>query len=234
MKRLLILVFVLIFVSVVYAQCPITPGRHGVEVEGICYDCGEVDGVCPEDFGVDCIVCDEDCEVCEEPPEEPPEEEEEPAECDIIEFCEDYDVDTCTLDPCSIGSGTVDDYDIGDSVCYVMCTDEDDGVCLEAECVTCPYVCEACGEIGCAIDEAECDSIIAICESDENCNDCDNLELCEDEAFIEYCNSLKEPEEDVIDYEPYEEEPFPIFTLFNLILTSFILVGFYVFIHKKR
>ena len=36
-------------------------GLQGVEFCGQCYNCGEVDGVCPRLFGVDCS--DPDCEV---------------------------------------------------------------------------------------------------------------------------------------------------------------------------
>lgn len=34
----------------------------GVEIIGVCYNCGVDDEVCPEDFGANCKVVDSDCE----------------------------------------------------------------------------------------------------------------------------------------------------------------------------
>lgn len=44
------------------SQCA-TQGVHGVEIAGYCFDCGESDGICPEDFGVSEADCpgDNDC-----------------------------------------------------------------------------------------------------------------------------------------------------------------------------
>ncbi len=79
MKRFLVLFFVLIFVSSVYAAC--TPGTvttapcnaecDGIKIEDKCYDCGADDGVCPRDFGVNCDSypdCD-DCNIDKTKPE---------------------------------------------------------------------------------------------------------------------------------------------------------------------
>lgn len=55
----LFLLFLVSFVSA--AQCPITPGSHGAQIGGQCYDCGVDDGVCPIDYGANCLVRDDDC-----------------------------------------------------------------------------------------------------------------------------------------------------------------------------
>lgn len=34
---------------------------HGVQICGFCYDCGISDGVCPEIYGADCLIRDDDC-----------------------------------------------------------------------------------------------------------------------------------------------------------------------------
>lgn len=60
---LILLVGVSYFVSAV-SECYDGPGdKHGVEIDGTCYDCGEIDGVCPTLYGADCSKNpDKDCE----------------------------------------------------------------------------------------------------------------------------------------------------------------------------
>lgn len=75
MKKILILIFILIFVSSVYAACDNPQSGYtctdatkntecgGIKVEGLCWDCNHLnrDEICPEDFGATCIVEDIDC-----------------------------------------------------------------------------------------------------------------------------------------------------------------------------
>ena len=71
MKRLVIF-FVLILGLVSFASAAVhpycnpgnDPNIHGVYINGECYDCGEDDLVCPENYGADCgTVADVDCAV---------------------------------------------------------------------------------------------------------------------------------------------------------------------------
>ncbi len=257
MKKYFILVFVLIFISSVYAQCGDPQSDYdptystasgcnsdcfkGVKIEGKCYDCGyDGDDVCPEDF-FDAGTCDTvDCDCIGY--ENDPKCTGEGFDCSVIEKCEDYDTDTCELDPCpdktntdgTINEFIVDDELVEGAIGNVMCMIEPDDICI-----TC-YICEACGSVGCTGDEAGCIEQQVACGADENeyCNDCDDeelLRLCDDPAFIEYCDSLKEPlGEEIIDVVEEPIKKFPIFTWFNLIITSLILIGFYIFIHKKK
>lgn len=60
-KRFLIILVLIISLPIALAECN---GKNGgVEVNGNCYDCGEADNVCPEDFGVECKAVDPDCRM---------------------------------------------------------------------------------------------------------------------------------------------------------------------------
>ncbi len=58
-KRFLIIFFLIICLPIALAECD---GKNGgIEIDGMCYDCGVADNVCPEDFGAECKVVDPDC-----------------------------------------------------------------------------------------------------------------------------------------------------------------------------
>lgn len=40
---------------------PCNPANGGVQICGLCYDCGAIDGVCPELYGKICSIADGDC-----------------------------------------------------------------------------------------------------------------------------------------------------------------------------
>ena len=45
------------------------PDKHGVYINGVCFDCGEDDGICPDDYGASCKISgiiDPDCEYVED------------------------------------------------------------------------------------------------------------------------------------------------------------------------
>ena len=64
MKKSVSILFVLLLlgsINFVFAQCPITPGAHGVKIGDQCFDCGMSDGICPIEFGVTEACFDPDC-----------------------------------------------------------------------------------------------------------------------------------------------------------------------------
>lgn len=58
-KRFLLILFLIISLPIVFAECD--EKRGGVKIEDKCYDCGTPDKVCPKDFGADCKIIDPDC-----------------------------------------------------------------------------------------------------------------------------------------------------------------------------
>jgi len=73
MKKLVLLILFLLFmINGIYFVCSYEPGsclyedRGGVMIGGTCYTCGIPDGVCPEDYNVNCddypdCDCDDSC-----------------------------------------------------------------------------------------------------------------------------------------------------------------------------
>ena len=62
---LFIIIFIivaLIFSHFMFAEKEVTVTTHGVQICNENYDCGEEDGISPEDFGAYCIIKDPDCQ----------------------------------------------------------------------------------------------------------------------------------------------------------------------------
>lgn len=59
MKKRVVLVLLLLIGLPLVTACESEKG--GIEVDGNCYECGKLDGICPKDFNVECKVIDLDC-----------------------------------------------------------------------------------------------------------------------------------------------------------------------------
>lgn len=61
MKKEVVLVLLLLISLPLVTACESEKG--GVEVDGECYECGELDNICPADFGAECNIVDPDCNL---------------------------------------------------------------------------------------------------------------------------------------------------------------------------
>lgn len=192
-----------------------------------CRSCDEITS-CP-DYLVegDGITCDnDDCSInCEADPETMlcvPKFDD--TQCDVtINSCSDYDENSCYNDPCGFHPYDVDHiFGEGDDVCA---WEMDLGECKPA------YLCDL-DVLVPTVDEAECNSLKeGNCEYD--CGSCP-CTLISGEAG---CPATMDcPPGGAVAGPSYQEpiQAFPIFTWFNLIIASLIIIGFYMFIHKKK